>query len=136
WQQNVRGPLRLRLAGTRRKGFAATPDRGAKRSIGKTAPRSKSEPRCGDKKIRHRPQPALRGGRRSRVSSGLSAWLRRDRVKAARLDLSPGPLTALAQGQKSARASCEARGGGGFGGEVIYPTLLIQTVIQFTALQC
>src|SRR5262249_9697802 len=29
------------LAGTRRKGFAATPDRGAKRPIGKTAPRSR-----------------------------------------------------------------------------------------------
>ena len=57
----------FRLAGTRRKGFATTPDRGAKRPIGKTAPRSKSEPRCGDEKISHRTQPALRGRRRDRL---------------------------------------------------------------------
>src|SRR5215470_3020567 len=49
---NVRGPLRLRLAGTRRKGFAATPDRGAKRSISKTAPRSRF-------RSEHRTQPAI-----------------------------------------------------------------------------
>jgi hypothetical protein len=63
----------------------------------------------------HRPQCVLRGGGRDRIPRGLQARLRGDRVEAARLNLSPGPVAALAQGQKSECAGGKARGRGGLG---------------------
>src|SRR5262249_7836672 len=98
---NVRGPLRLRLAGTRRKGFAAAPDRGAKRSVGKAAPRFRL-------RSEHRTQQALRGGRRGCIPRGLSARLRGHCVKAAWVDLSVGAVAKLGKGQKSNCTRCKA----------------------------
>ena len=100
--------LRLRLAGTRRKGFAATPDRGAKRPIGKTAPRFRL-------RSEHRTQQALRGGRRDCISRGLPARLRGHSEQTPRINLSRGPLASLAESQKSECASGKARGGGRLG---------------------
>src|SRR6516225_7859597 len=58
----------FRLAGTRRKGFATTPDRGAKRPIGQNAPRFRLRPE-------HRAQPAFRRGRRDCIRQRLQARL-------------------------------------------------------------
>src|SRR5215813_11153202 len=61
---------------------------------------SNLSPRCGDKKIRHRTQPALRGGRRSRVPGSVSARLRRHCEQAPRLNLLPWAVAELDQSQK------------------------------------
>jgi len=57
--------------------------------------------------LRERTRPGLRIIEPC-LSRGLPARLRGDRVEAARLYLSPGPLASLAESQKSESASSEA----------------------------
>ena len=61
--------------------------------------------------------PSMSVSRRTARASfrRLSAWLRGDRLKRARLNLSPGPVAALDKGQEPRRTSGKARGRGGLG---------------------